>query len=189
MNARGEKAMNFSQTATTHHFRLLPDGGYVQVQASSATDTANRDHIRMHLQEQAKKFSLGDFSAPELTHGRVLPGVPQMQKLKASISYQYQEIDRGGRRRSALRSERTSRSSSRRVRASVFRWIPNTRAALVSFQFKSRGTTRTNSFLNSWTASANGMPGLSIWRIKASSWELVGYECSGCMSLSSAVAG
>ena len=51
MNARGEKAMSFSLTSTTHHFRLLSDGGYVQVQANSATDTANRDHIRMHLQE------------------------------------------------------------------------------------------------------------------------------------------
>ena len=89
--------MSFSLTSTTHHFRLLSDGGYVQVQANSANDTANRDHIRMHLQEQAKKFSLGDFSAPELTHDRVPPGVQQMQRLKASITYQYEAIDRGGR--------------------------------------------------------------------------------------------
>ena len=53
----------------------------------------------MHLQHQAKKFSLGDFSAPELTHDRVPPGVPQMQKLKASISYEYEEIERGARLR------------------------------------------------------------------------------------------
>jgi hypothetical protein len=99
MNARGEKAMGFSQTETTHHFKLLPDGGYVQVQANSADDTANRDHIRMHLQEQARKFAAGDFGAPELTHDRVPPGVPQLQKLKAAISYQYEEIERGGRLR------------------------------------------------------------------------------------------
>jgi hypothetical protein len=99
MNARGEKAMGFSQTATTHHFRLLPDGGYVQVQANLADDTASRDHIRMHLQEQAKKFAGGEFGAPELTHDRVPPGVPQMQKLKSSIRYQYEEIEGGGRLR------------------------------------------------------------------------------------------
>ena len=99
MNARGEKAMGFSQTETTHHFRLLPDGGYVQVQANSADDAANRDHIRMHLQEQAKKFAAGDFGAPELTHDRVPPGVPEMQKLKSSIAYKYEEIERGGRLR------------------------------------------------------------------------------------------
>src|SRR5437762_1988485 len=61
MNARGEKAMGFSQTTTTHHFRLLPDGGYVQVQANDAADTSSRDHIRMHLQQQAKKFAAGEF--------------------------------------------------------------------------------------------------------------------------------
>ena len=99
MNSRGEQAMGFSQTATTHHFRLLPDGGYVQVQANDAADTANRDHIRMHLQEQAKKFAAGEFDAPELTHARVPPGVPQMRKLKSAIIYRYEELDRGGRLR------------------------------------------------------------------------------------------
>jgi hypothetical protein len=101
MNARGEKAMGFSQTETTHHFKLLPEGGYVQVQANSAGDIANRDHIRAHLQEQAKKFAAGNFGAPELTHDRVPPGVPQMQKLKSEISYRYEEIERGGRLRIA----------------------------------------------------------------------------------------
>ncbi len=99
MNARGEKAMGFSQTATTHHFRLLPDGGFVQVEANDAGDTMDRDHIRMHLRMQAKKFAAGDFGAPELTHNRVPPGVPEMQKLKSSIRYRYEELDRGGRLR------------------------------------------------------------------------------------------
>ncbi len=99
MNARGEQAMGFSQSATTHHFRLLPDGGYVQVQANNAADTMNRDHIRMHLQQQARNFAAGDFSAPELTHARVPPGVPQMQRLRSSIRYGYEQIDRGGRLR------------------------------------------------------------------------------------------
>ncbi len=99
MMARGEKAMGFSQTATTHHFRLLKDGGYVQVQANSDGDTANRDRIRMHLQEQAKRLSAGDFSLSEQTHDRILPGTPEMQKLKSAITYRYEEIERGGRLR------------------------------------------------------------------------------------------
>ena len=99
VNARGEKAMGFSQTATTHHFRLLPDGGYVQVQSNSADDAMNRDHIRMHLQMQAKKFAAGDFGLSEQTHDRVLPGTPQMQTLKSAITYKYEEIERGARLR------------------------------------------------------------------------------------------
>jgi hypothetical protein len=99
VNARGEKAMGFSQTATTHHFKLLPEGGYIQVQANSPEDTVNRDHIRLHLQEQAKRFAAGDFSLSEQTHDRVLPGTPQMGKLQSAITYKYEEIERGGRLR------------------------------------------------------------------------------------------
>ena len=46
MNARGEKAMGFSQTATTHHFVLLPDGGYVQATANSKDDNKSVEQIR-----------------------------------------------------------------------------------------------------------------------------------------------
>ena len=99
VNARGEKAMGFSQTSATHHFRLLPDGGYVQVQANSAEDTENRDRIRRHLQEQAKRLAAGDFSLSEQTHDRTLPGTTEMGKLKSAITYKYEELDRGGRLR------------------------------------------------------------------------------------------
>src|ERR1044071_7099831 len=33
VNTRGEKAMGFSQTATTHHFLLSRDGGSIEVEA------------------------------------------------------------------------------------------------------------------------------------------------------------
>jgi len=96
MNARGEHAMGFSQTETTHHFILLPDGGYVQVTANRKEDSANIEHIRVHLIEIKKRFAAGDFSAPELTHAKVPPGVPQMQKLKTDITYNVELVERGG---------------------------------------------------------------------------------------------
>jgi len=34
MNERGEKGMGFSQSATTHHFLLKPDGGVIQVETN-----------------------------------------------------------------------------------------------------------------------------------------------------------
>ncbi len=97
MNARGEKAMGFSQTATTHHFRLLPDGGYVEVQTKDSKDVASRDLIRTHLKEQEKKFAAGDFGAPELTHDRVPPGVSAMTQLRSAIRYRYEQVGSGGR--------------------------------------------------------------------------------------------
>ena len=96
MNARGDKAMGFSQTAATHHFVLLRDGGYVQATANDATDSKTVEQIRMHLMDIKKKFAAGDFSAPELTHGKVPPGVPVMRKLKGDIKYNVEFVAGGG---------------------------------------------------------------------------------------------
>jgi hypothetical protein len=95
----GEKAMGFSQTATTHHFLLLADGGAIQVEVNDASDTMNRDAIRSHLKEIAKQFADGIFTTPFAVHGRVPDGVPQMDKLKAAIQYNYEETASGARLR------------------------------------------------------------------------------------------
>ncbi|MGH9524085.1 MAG: hypothetical protein ACRD3E_16300 [Terriglobales bacterium] len=97
MNARGEKAMGFSQMATTHHFILLSDGGYVQVTANDASDNNTVEQIRRHLMDIKTKFAAGDFSAPELTHGKIPPGVPAMRKLRGDIKYNVEFVDGGGR--------------------------------------------------------------------------------------------
>jgi hypothetical protein len=104
MNARGEKAMGFSQTATTHHFILLPDGGYVQVTANKKDDSRSVEQIRAHLLDIKKRFAAGDFSAPELTHGKVPPGVPEMQKLRSGIDFNVNFIRGGGRLKIASRN-------------------------------------------------------------------------------------
>jgi hypothetical protein len=81
MNARGEKGMGFSQTATTHHFFLEPDGGVIQVEAKDSTDTGSRDEVRMHLGYIAKAFQNGNFDIPMFVHSTVPPGVPEMKNL------------------------------------------------------------------------------------------------------------
>jgi hypothetical protein len=97
VNRNGDTAMGFSHLKTTHHFALSTSGGSIQVQANDENDTASRDQIRVHLQHIAKAFKEGDFSAPEMTHSRVPPGVPTMKRLKADIQYKYEEIPAGGR--------------------------------------------------------------------------------------------
>jgi len=93
----GEKAMGFSQTATTHHFLMMKDGGAIQVEANDSTDAANRDMIRKHLAEIAKQFKNGDFSTPFSVHSQVPNGVPDLQRLKGKITYTYEEIANGAR--------------------------------------------------------------------------------------------
>jgi hypothetical protein len=104
VNARGEKAMGFSQTETTHHFILEPDGGIIQVEANDAKDSQNREHVRQHLAHVARAFAEGDFGAPVLVHDRVPPGAPAMRRLKSEISYAYEETERGARVRITTKS-------------------------------------------------------------------------------------
>lgn len=97
MNERGEKAMGFSQSATTHHFFLQADGGVIQVEAKDPTDAANRDEIRMHLGHIARAFQNGDFNIPMVVHDTVPPGVPEMKRLQKEIRYAFDESASGGR--------------------------------------------------------------------------------------------
>jgi len=97
LNERGEHTMGFSQTATTHHFLLKPDGGVIQVEANDPKDTSSRDNIRMHLGHIAKMFADGDFNIPMFVHDTVPPGVPTMAKLHSEIRYRYQQTDTGGK--------------------------------------------------------------------------------------------
>ncbi|HEY2846735.1 MAG TPA: hypothetical protein VGI80_02895 [Pyrinomonadaceae bacterium] len=93
----GEKAMGFSQTATTHHFLVMKDGGAIQVETNDPKDNDNRDKIRMHLQMIAKEFQNGIFTTPFAVHGVVPPGVPEMDKLKTDIMYMYEKTSHGAR--------------------------------------------------------------------------------------------
>ena len=93
---RGDRVMGFDHTKTTHHFRLLPDGGSIEVTANSSTDTESRDEIRMHLGHIAKMFAAGNFNAPMLVHDQTPPGVPVMKRLKDEIAYSFKETERGG---------------------------------------------------------------------------------------------
>jgi hypothetical protein len=104
MNERGDHVMGFDHTKTTHHFRLLPDGGSIEVATNSTQDTESRDQIRMHLGHIAKMFAAGNFNAPMLIHDQIPPGVPTMKKLKSDIQYKFEETEQGARIRIATNS-------------------------------------------------------------------------------------
>lgn len=97
VDKRGDQVMGFAHDKTTHHFRLFADGGAIEVTANTASDTASRDQIRMHLGHIAKKFAAGDFAAPMLIHNTKVPGTAVMTAKKAAIEYRYEELPQGGR--------------------------------------------------------------------------------------------
>jgi hypothetical protein len=96
MMDRGEHAMGFSQTTTTHHFLLKPDGGVIAVSANDPKDSASRDQIRMHLRHIAQAFSGGDFDIPMFVHDQTPPGVSVMKRHSHDIRYRFTESQTGG---------------------------------------------------------------------------------------------
>jgi hypothetical protein len=97
VNDRGALGMGFSQKATTHHFLLRPQGGFIQVEANVLTDVVDRDEIRRHLAHIAKAFGNGNFDIPMFVHAVTPPGVPAMKRLKGQIDYSFEETPNGGR--------------------------------------------------------------------------------------------
>src|SRR5215207_10111704 len=95
LNERGDAAMGFDQVKTTHHFRLLRDGGAIEVEANDPGDRASTDQVRRHLEHISGMFAAGDFSTPFAVHARTPSGVSDMERLKAAITYTYEETARG----------------------------------------------------------------------------------------------
>jgi hypothetical protein len=104
VESRGDHAMGFSHEKTTHHFRLLPDGGAIAVEGNDTKDAASRDQIRMHLTQIAEMFTAGNFETPLFIHGEMPTGVADMKRLREVISYRFEATEQGGRVRITARS-------------------------------------------------------------------------------------
>ena len=106
MNARGEKAMGFDQSATIHHFYLYEDGGEIEVTVKDPKDKANLEAIRSHLPQIGKMFAAGDFSMPHFIHDENVPGSEGMKRMRDRIAYAYEDVPNGGRVRITTRFAR-----------------------------------------------------------------------------------
>lgn len=100
----GDQGMGCDHLKTTHHFRLLSDGGAIEVEANDPQDAASRDRIRNHLEHIAQMFADGDFSTPMFIHDQAPPGIEAMKRLKAVIAYRFEETERGARLRISTRN-------------------------------------------------------------------------------------
>ena len=106
LKKRGAEAMGFDQDATTHHFRLAPSGGSIEVTVKNEKDAEVIASVRSHLRSIAADFARGEFDKPFQTHGEVPPGVPEMQKSSRKITYRYEDMAQGGAVRIATKDAR-----------------------------------------------------------------------------------
>src|SRR5579862_337796 len=100
----GDEAMGFPHDKTMHHFRLLPDGGAIEVTANNGKNAPNVQAIRSHLTHIVAMFTNGDFSIPMFVHSQVPPGVNEMKDRRAEISYSFEELPDGGKVRISTRN-------------------------------------------------------------------------------------
>jgi hypothetical protein len=95
MQQRGQMAMGVDQYASAHHFDITPDGGRIELQ-NNVYDSLAVAQIRAHMKLIQHAFQAGDFSTPAFVHMRDMPGTDIMASRKALISYEYEELPRGG---------------------------------------------------------------------------------------------
>jgi hypothetical protein len=89
VESHGDQAMGFPHDKTTHHFRIMSDGGTIEVTVNDADDKANTGAIRSHLSHIATMFGSGDFSTSMFIHDGVPPGVTTMKLMKSAIHSLY----------------------------------------------------------------------------------------------------
>lgn len=109
MQARGQHVMGVDQYTSTHKFDTLADGGRIELQRN-ADDSAGVAQIRAHLQDIARAFKAGDFSAPGLVHMQAVPGSAVMAARHDAITYTYRELPRGGEVRIVTRDAEALRA-------------------------------------------------------------------------------
>ena len=93
--ARGAEVMPFDLSKTRHRFEDLPVGGLQTVTANDPADTLQLRLIREHLQQEAVRFSRGDFADPMAIHGHTMPGVAELRQGFRQIQVRFDAIPGG----------------------------------------------------------------------------------------------
>lgn len=99
VNQRGAQVMPFDLSRTTHIFKTDTNGGTQTVTANDPSDSTQIKLIQAHLQEEAEKFSNGDFSDPATIHGADMPGLAELQQRADRINVKYEPLPSGARLR------------------------------------------------------------------------------------------
>jgi hypothetical protein len=94
IEANGAQVMPFDQNKTTHIFQKTGDGGVESVVAN-ASDQQQIALIRSHLQEEAAKFTTGNYEDPARIHGTDMPGLKELEAGYSRVQIRYAELPNG----------------------------------------------------------------------------------------------
>lgn len=91
----GAEVMPFDLNRSTHIFEKLDNGGLQQV-ISDDGDSEQIELIRMHLAEEAERFSQGDFHDPAMIHGEDMAGLHELMMGADKLTILYSDVNNGG---------------------------------------------------------------------------------------------
>jgi hypothetical protein len=91
----GSQVMPFDLAKTQHIFEMTESGGIQQVIVRNQKDTDQLVLVREHLQHEAMRFSMGDYSDPTSLHGTDMPGIKDLEAGAAKIKVSYSELSNG----------------------------------------------------------------------------------------------
>jgi len=92
---KGASVMPFDLTRTQHFFDDKPTGGVEIVTANDKHDAKQIELIRSHLQQEAQRFSRGDFSDPANIHGDDMPGLRTLASPGRELEIWYKSLPTG----------------------------------------------------------------------------------------------
>ena len=87
--------MPFDLERTTHIFQKTETGGVQQV-LSDDGDSEQIAAIQEHLEEEAGKFSQGNFHDPAIIHGHDMPGLHTLAMGHERLEITYSSLGNGG---------------------------------------------------------------------------------------------
>jgi hypothetical protein len=111
----GQTVMPFDLNKTTHIFRMTDSGGTQSVVVKDSQDKDQIGLIRQHLRHEAEAFQRGDYTDPMALHGKMMPGVSELEKYHAAIAISYSDLPLGA----AL----TFKTGNRHLVTAIHRWF------------------------------------------------------------------
>jgi hypothetical protein len=94
---RGAEVMPFDLDATMHQFGPAEDGTVQTVVALDPDDEEQVTLIREHLEEEAARFSEGDYNDPAAIHGEDMAGLAELSAGADAIAVAADDLPSGGR--------------------------------------------------------------------------------------------
>ncbi len=87
--------MPFDISKTVHIFKMTESGGVQKVILKDPGATDQIGLIQKHLQHEAERFQLGDYSDPAKLHGADMPGLKELQAGASRIKVSYAALPDG----------------------------------------------------------------------------------------------